>query len=110
MSLVPQRKAARAAAALIVVLFSSTALTQTAWKKAAPFPEPEEELYGVTSGGKLYVIGGYGLGSPRGLVYEYDPAADKWTAKKPMPPLSLVRRSQARPAKAVDARRSDRPA
>jgi N-acetylneuraminic acid mutarotase len=85
MSLVPQRKAGRAAAALIVVLVSATALTQTAWKKAAPFPEPEEELYGVTSGGKLYVIGGYGLGSPRGLVYEYDPAADKWTAKKPMP-------------------------
>ena len=28
------------------------------WVKAAPFPEPEEELYGVSVNGKMYVIGG----------------------------------------------------
>ena len=28
------------------------------WKKGAPFPEPDEELYGVTTNGKLYAFGG----------------------------------------------------
>ena len=57
------------------------------WDKAAPFPEPEEELYGVTAGGKMYVIGGFSEnGKPApAMVYEYDPAADKWTKKKPIP-------------------------
>ena len=55
------------------------------WKKAAPFPEPDEELYGVAVNGKLYVIGGWGEGKARGANYEYDPASDKWTQKKSMP-------------------------
>ena len=57
------------------------------WGKAAPFPEPEEELYGVTAGGKMYVIGGFSEnGKPApAMVYEYDPAADTWTKKKPIP-------------------------
>ena len=53
--------------------------------KLAPFPEPAEELYGVAAGGKLYVFGGLAPGwVPRGLVFEYDPAADRWTRKQPM--------------------------
>lgn len=57
------------------------------WTKAAPFPEPEEELYGVEAGGKMYVIGGFGAnGRPApAMVYEYDPAGDRWTKKKPIP-------------------------
>src|SRR5262249_41906389 len=58
------------------------------WVKAAPFPEPEEELYGAVANGKLYVIGGFGympFGNPPALVYEYDPTADKWTKKKNIP-------------------------
>ncbi len=80
------------------------------WSKAAPFPEPEEELYGTVINGKFYVVGGFGFnvpgatppaaagrgaapatnagpcgGCPPGLVYEYDPAADKWTKKKDIP-------------------------
>ena len=58
------------------------------WVKAAPFPEPEEELYGAVANGKLYVIGGFGympFGNPPGLVYEYDPGPDKWTKKKILP-------------------------
>ena len=58
------------------------------WAKASPFPEPEEELYGAVANGKLYVIGGFGympFGNPPGLVYEYDPAGDKWTKKKGIP-------------------------
>ena len=56
------------------------------WTKAAPFPEPQEELYGLGVNGKMYVIGGFGPGGvPPGLMYEYDPATDKWTKKKSMP-------------------------
>jgi N-acetylneuraminic acid mutarotase len=57
------------------------------WEKAAPFPEPEEELYGVEAGDKMYVIGGFSEnGKPApAMVYEYDAAADRWTKKKPIP-------------------------
>jgi N-acetylneuraminic acid mutarotase len=68
--------------------FATAALAQmptSPWKKAAPFPEPDEELYGVTDNGKMYVIGGWADGKARGANYEYDPATDKWTKKKPMP-------------------------
>ena len=55
------------------------------WKKGAPFPEADEELYGVTTNGKLYVFGGWDGGKARGVAYEYDPATDKWTKKSSMP-------------------------
>jgi N-acetylneuraminic acid mutarotase len=75
--------------AVIAILVSATAaLAQkptSPWSKGAPFPEPDEELYGVAANGKLYVIGGWGHGKARGATYEYDPATDKWTKKKPMP-------------------------
>jgi len=77
----------------ILAVFASMALLTPAtqaqmpspWKQAAPFPEPDEELYGVTANGKLYVIGGWGGGKARGVNYEYDPETDKWTKKKSMP-------------------------
>jgi N-acetylneuraminic acid mutarotase len=75
--------------ALIAGLVFATAalaqMPQSPWKKAAPFPEPDEELYGVTVNGKLYVIGGWGDGKAAGINYEYDPATDKWTKKRSMP-------------------------
>src|SRR6187551_2060859 len=56
------------------------------WSKAAPFPEPAEELYGAAAGGKFYVFGGLAPGwKPKAMVYEYDPAGDMWTKKKNMP-------------------------
>ena len=77
------------AAASIVLLLPVTTFTQgTAprWAKAAPFPEPDEEMYGLTANGKIYVIGGFGYqGIPRGVVYEYDDARDTWTKKASMP-------------------------
>src|SRR5205809_2295378 len=85
-------RAPRSRAILTVItaslLFTTTALAQmptSPWKKAAPFPEPDEELYGVACNGKMYVIGGWGDGKARGANYEYDPATDKWTKKKSMP-------------------------
>jgi N-acetylneuraminic acid mutarotase len=59
--------------------------TSGKWSKGAPFPEPSEELVGVSVGDKFHVFGGLGPGwTPQGFVYEYDPMADKWTKKKPM--------------------------
>ena len=75
--------------AVIAGLFFATAalaqMPQSPWKKAAPFPEPDEELYGVAVKGKLYVIGGWGDGKAAGVNYEYDPATDEWTKKRSMP-------------------------
>ena len=83
-----RHKSAILAMIAVNLIFATAALAQmppSPWKKAAPFPEPDEELYGVAVGGKLYVIGGWGEGKARGANYEYDPATDKWTKKKSMP-------------------------
>ena len=56
------------------------------WIALAPFPQPAEELLGATANDKMYVFCGLGPGwTPLGLVYEYDPAANSWTKKNPMP-------------------------
>src|SRR6185503_17777362 len=83
-----QRGTAMLAVLIASLVLATTALAQmptSPWKKGAPFPEPDEELYGVAANGKLYVIGGWGDGKARGVNYEYDPATDKWTKKQPMP-------------------------
>jgi peroxiredoxin/N-acetylneuraminic acid mutarotase len=75
-----------AIAASLLVTGAAFAQNPTSpWKKAAPFPEPDEELYGVACNGKMYVIGGWGEGKARGANYEYDPSTDKWTKKASMP-------------------------
>jgi N-acetylneuraminic acid mutarotase len=81
------RRYGRVCVSVAVLLSTPVVMAQQTarWTKAAPFPIADEELYGVTSGGKMYVVGGYGGGKGRGLVYEYDPATDKWAVKKPMP-------------------------
>jgi N-acetylneuraminic acid mutarotase len=88
MSKVLKRGTAMLAVLMASVVFVTSALAQmptSPWKKGAPFPEADEELYGVTVNGKLYVIGGWGDGKARGANYEYDPATDRWTKKAPMP-------------------------
>jgi N-acetylneuraminic acid mutarotase len=72
-------------ASLVVVAPASAQMPASPWKKGAPFPVPDEELYGVEANGKLYVIGGWDDGKAAGVNYEYDPATDKWTKKQPMP-------------------------
>jgi len=72
-------------AVLLLLSASATVYAQGTWRNVAPFPEPREELLGASAGGKLYVFSGLiPLWKPAGVVYEYDPAADKWTKKKPM--------------------------
>jgi N-acetylneuraminic acid mutarotase len=88
MSRVFQRATAAVAATIASLVFVTTALAQmpaSPWKKGAPFPVPDEELYGVAVNGKLYVIGGWDDGKAGGVNYEYDPATDKWTKRQPMP-------------------------
>jgi len=90
MSKVLQRRTALLALFASLV-FCTAALAQmpiNPWKKAAPFPYPDEELYGVALNSKMYVIGGWDEGKAAGLNYEYDPATDKWTEKKGMPRLA----------------------
>jgi len=76
--------------ALSASLFlATTAQAQGKWVKLAPFPEPAEEVVGVAAGGRLYVFCGLAPGGKAiGMVYEYDPAIDKWAKKKLMPLLS----------------------
>jgi N-acetylneuraminic acid mutarotase len=88
MSKVLKRGTATLAGMVATLAFVTNALAQmptSPWKKGAPFPEPDEELYGVATNGKLYVIGGWADGKAGGVTYEYDPATDKWTKKQPMP-------------------------
>ena len=88
MSRVLKRATAVVAGTIASLVFVTSALAQmpaSPWKKGAPFPEPDEELYGVAANGKLYVIGGWNDGKAGGVTYEYDPATDKWTKKQPMP-------------------------
>jgi N-acetylneuraminic acid mutarotase len=81
----------RGTAMLVVIAslgFATAALAQmptSPWKRGAPFPEPDEELYGVALNGKMYVMGGWADGNAAGVNYEYNPTTDKWTKKQPMP-------------------------
>jgi len=76
-------RSAIAVASLVLLLLPSAHAQK--WSRLAAFPEPAEELYGITAGGKLYVFGGQSQGwRSHGLVYEYDPESDRWTKKKPM--------------------------
>jgi N-acetylneuraminic acid mutarotase len=91
MSKVLQRGTAIIAVTLAVIaclVFGTATQAQmptSPWKRGAPFPEPDEELYGVALNGKMYVIGGWDDGKAGGVNYEYNPTTDKWTKKQPMP-------------------------
>jgi N-acetylneuraminic acid mutarotase len=74
---------ALALAALVAV--TDAARAQAKWARLAPFPEPAEEILGAAAGGKMYVFAGLApIWKPMGMVYEYDPASNQWTKKKPM--------------------------
>ena len=69
----------------VTTLSPPAANAQGKWVKLPPFPEPAEELLGAVAGGKMYVFAGLGPAfRPLGLVYEYSPATNQWTKKKPM--------------------------
>jgi N-acetylneuraminic acid mutarotase len=65
---------------------SAPSVPQGKWVRLAPLPQGVGELLGVAVNGKMIASQGLLPGfKPAGLVYEYDPAADAWTQKKPMP-------------------------
>jgi N-acetylneuraminic acid mutarotase len=80
-----------AVAALAMGAAASSAQTLGRWVRLAPIPEASEEYDSAVANGKLYLFGGNPVGeggkqgAPPGRVYEYDPAADRWTKKKNMP-------------------------
>jgi N-acetylneuraminic acid mutarotase len=85
-----QRRVAVVAAAMIISILTAVAAGPGRWVKLAPIPQRCEELYAVTANGKIYIMGecpeneGEAAGPPRVPVYEYNPANDQWTKKKPM--------------------------
>jgi N-acetylneuraminic acid mutarotase len=76
-----------AVAATTLICFLSTASGQTLVRvvKLAPFPDPSPEITAAAVNGKMYIFGGLLNTTVKGLVYEYDPATDKWIKKKMMP-------------------------
>lgn len=74
-----------AVASFIMVTTAITAFADGTWSKAAPFPEPAEEVLGSSANGKIYVFAGLiPHWKPKGLVYEFNPVDDTWTKKKQM--------------------------
>jgi N-acetylneuraminic acid mutarotase len=72
-------------AGLLTMAAPAEAQTSGKWIKGVPFPEPSEELIGMSAAGKFCVFGGLGPGwILQDLVSEYDPRTDKWTKIKPM--------------------------
>jgi N-acetylneuraminic acid mutarotase len=63
------------------------------WIKLAPFPEPTWEMEGAVVNGRLYLFAGIVTDihgrimewTPNRLVYEYDPATNRWLKKRPLP-------------------------
>ena len=68
-------------------LSTQAARAQGKWVDLPAFPEPHEEVIGQAANGKMYVFAGLvsaPVWLPVGIVYEYDPAGNKWTKKQPM--------------------------
>jgi N-acetylneuraminic acid mutarotase len=67
MSLIKRMLVVVVGAALLAIALGETVGAQNPpargmrWAKAAPFPEPEEELYASVINGKMYVVGGFGF-------------------------------------------------
>src|SRR4029453_8390540 len=72
-------------ASLASITVAHAQMPTSPWKKGAPFPVPDEELYGVAVNGKLYVIGGGGHARGGGVNLGRAPGTGKGTKKKPMP-------------------------
>jgi N-acetylneuraminic acid mutarotase len=59
------------------------------WSRGVPLPEPIHHEGVAVVEGKIYVIGGFQQPFPRRKpidhVWEFDPVANKWTARAPLP-------------------------
>jgi len=71
-----------AASAVTMALACGPALAQGKWSSLKPIPQGEEEVYGTSFGGKLYVMGGLGVfpgWEPKQMLWSFDPATNEWT-------------------------------
>ena len=77
------------AVAFILGTFTLVAQSPGRWitDKYPPLPQPEEEYTAVVAGERLYLMGGNRGNRPEWPrhVLEYDLAANRWSAKKPVP-------------------------
>ena len=73
-----------------------------AWVPRAPFPDPRNHFSAAEVGGLIYALGGQNRHDTNpfevALVHVYDPLADAWSARAPMP----VPRSHAEPGTFVE--------
>lgn len=60
-------------------------LTSRAWRNGARHPLGLESAAGAVVDGKLYVAGGFDGWHRRAEMFAYDPIADAWEARAPMP-------------------------
>src|SRR6201997_4783453 len=72
-------------ASLVLATAALAQMPTSPWKRGAPFPEPDEELYGVALNGKMYVMGGWADGNAAGVNYQDNPTTVKLTKKQPIP-------------------------
>src|SRR5260370_27115323 len=79
------RLAGRLMVIATAIWVASAVWAQGNWIKLAPFPEPAEEISGAEAGGKMYGFAGLApVWKPVGMVYEYDPASNRWAKKQKM--------------------------
>ncbi len=59
------------------------------WTAAAPLPNPRHHMGSAVLNGRVYAVGGqlgyYGTAVPQASVHAYDPVADVWEARAPLP-------------------------
>ncbi len=68
--------------AAVAIAAATPAFAQGKWSSLKPIPQGEEEVYGTTAGGKLYVLGGLGIfpgWEPKQMLFSFDPATNEWT-------------------------------
>ena len=75
--------AGRIVVALALGFASVHALAQGAWRQGPPIPEGANEVLGANVNGSLLVYGGQGTkNEPMGILWKFDPDANKWTQLK----------------------------
>jgi N-acetylneuraminic acid mutarotase len=73
-------------AGVLLALIAAPALAQDGvWTMKQPLSAPRNEVQLTALNGKVYVIGGNVSGSAVPEIDEYDPAADRWGTRAPMP-------------------------
>lgn len=82
------RLGVRCCAVLVLLVVAGPALAQGRWISLKPIPQGEEEVYGITAGGKMYVLGGLGIfpgWEPKQMLWSFDPAANEWKRLESIP-------------------------